>query len=221
MRVRQRPVLRPQPGGDVPAVPGARGRGASAARRSPTACDIELDFKKRHFPVFTPPDEKTPEEYLRELCETGPARALRRRTRREAARDRLEHELGIICRMGFACYFLIVWDFVRFARENGIPARPAARRAGRSSATCSSSATSARSSTTCCSSGSSTRTAPRRPTSTSTSARTAARRSSTTSAEVRRGERRPDRHLRHAWRPRRRSRTSAGCWTSRSSASTS
>ena len=35
--------------------------------------------------------------------------------------DRLEHELGIICRMGFASYFLIVWDFVRFARENGIP----------------------------------------------------------------------------------------------------
>ena len=36
-------------------------------------------------------------------------------------RERLDHELGIICRMGFASYFLIVWDFVRFARENGIP----------------------------------------------------------------------------------------------------
>ena len=33
----------------------------------------------------------------------------------------MEHELGIVCRMGFASYFLIVWDFVRFARENGIP----------------------------------------------------------------------------------------------------
>src|SRR5205807_3718708 len=42
--------------------------------------------------------------------------------RPQAARDRLEHELGIICRMGFAIYFLIVWDFVRFASENGIPA---------------------------------------------------------------------------------------------------
>ena len=39
----------------------------------------------------------------------------------KAVRDRLEHELGIICRMGFASYFLIVWDFVRFAREKGIP----------------------------------------------------------------------------------------------------
>jgi len=39
----------------------------------------------------------------------------------QAARDRLEHELGIICRMGFASYFLIVSDFVRFAVEKGIP----------------------------------------------------------------------------------------------------
>ena len=35
--------------------------------------------------------------------------------------ERLRHELDIICRMGFASYFLIVWDFVRFARDNGIP----------------------------------------------------------------------------------------------------
>src|SRR5205807_3334279 len=39
----------------------------------------------------------------------------------QAARERLEHELGIICRMGFASYFLIVWDFVRYAAEKGIP----------------------------------------------------------------------------------------------------
>ncbi len=84
------------------------------------AVDIEIDFNKRHFPVFTPPDAKTPEQYLRELCEQGmyerygpnPA---------EAVRNRLDHELNIICKMGFASYFLIVWDFVRFARENGIP----------------------------------------------------------------------------------------------------
>ena len=34
-------------------------------------CDLDLDFKTRHFPVFTPPAKKTPEEYLRELCEIG------------------------------------------------------------------------------------------------------------------------------------------------------
>jgi DNA polymerase-3 subunit alpha len=97
---------------------------ADAVQRSQeiaNACAIELDFKARHFPVFTPPAGKKPEDYLRELCEEG----LRRRygaNPEQVARDRLEHELGIICRMGFASYFLIVWDFVRFATDNGIPA---------------------------------------------------------------------------------------------------
>jgi DNA polymerase-3 subunit alpha len=84
-------------------------------------CCLRLDFKKRHFPVFTPPAGKKPDDYLRELCEQG----LKERYGEpppQAARDRLEHELGIICRMRFASYFLIVWDFVRFAREHNIPA---------------------------------------------------------------------------------------------------
>jgi DNA polymerase-3 subunit alpha len=83
--------------------------------------DIELDFAARHFPVFTPPESKSPESYLRELCEQG----LRERygdPPPSAAAERLHHELDIICGMGFASYFLIVWDFVRFARERGIPA---------------------------------------------------------------------------------------------------
>ena len=96
---------------------------ADAVKRSQQiadACDIQLDFKKRHFPVFLPPQQKTPEAYLRELCEEG---MLERYAGNppEAARARLEHELGIICKMGFASYFLIVADFVRFAVENGIP----------------------------------------------------------------------------------------------------
>jgi DNA polymerase-3 subunit alpha len=82
--------------------------------------DIEIDFKKRHFPVFAPPEGRTPDAFLRELCERG----LRERygdPPPENAVKRLDHELGIISRMGFASYFLIVWDFVRFAREAGIP----------------------------------------------------------------------------------------------------
>lgn len=82
--------------------------------------DIQLDFKKRHFPVFIPPDSKSPEDFLRELCEQG----LRDRYGAKPGKipkQRLEHELEIICRMGFASYFLVVWDFVRFAREEGIP----------------------------------------------------------------------------------------------------
>jgi DNA polymerase-3 subunit alpha len=100
---------------------------ADAVRRSQEiadGCAINLDLKARHFPVFTPPDRKKPEDFLRELCEAG----LKDRyldampEKKQQARQRLGHELEIICRMGFASYFLIVWDFVRFAREQGIPA---------------------------------------------------------------------------------------------------
>ena len=83
--------------------------------------DIQIDFKKRYFPVFAQPAGLSPEEYLRKICYEG----LKERygdTPSAAVVARLEHELGIICRMGFASYFLIVWDFVRFAREEGIPA---------------------------------------------------------------------------------------------------
>jgi DNA polymerase-3 subunit alpha len=96
---------------------------AEAVKRSQEiadACAIELDFKSRHFPVFTPPAGKKPEAYLRELCQQG----LRERYGPEPPREavaRLDHELDVICKMGFASYFLIVWDFVRFASERGIP----------------------------------------------------------------------------------------------------
>jgi DNA polymerase-3 subunit alpha len=95
-----------------------------AVRRSQEiadGCHVELDFKSRHFPVFNPPGGKSPEEYLRELCEEG-VRFRYGDDPSPAVRERLEHELGIICRMGFAGYFLIVSDFVRFAVDNGIPA---------------------------------------------------------------------------------------------------
>jgi DNA polymerase-3 subunit alpha len=94
-----------------------------AVRRSQEiadGCDIQLDFKKRHFPVYIPPAGRSPEEHLRLMCEEG----LRQRygdSPSPAVRARLEHELGVICRMGFASYFLIVWDFVRFANEHAIP----------------------------------------------------------------------------------------------------
>jgi DNA polymerase-3 subunit alpha len=99
---------------------------ADAVQRSQEiadSCSLKIDFKKRHFPVFTPPDKKKPEDYLRQLCEVGLQERYGARPEvMKTARERLEHELAIICRMGFASYFLIVWDFVRFARENNIPA---------------------------------------------------------------------------------------------------
>jgi DNA polymerase-3 subunit alpha len=96
---------------------------AAVARSQEIAdrCDIRLDFKTRYFPIFTPPKGKSAEKYLRELAHEG----IKKRygdAPAKAVTDRLELELDVICRMGFASYFLIVWDFVRFAQENGIPA---------------------------------------------------------------------------------------------------
>jgi DNA polymerase-3 subunit alpha len=101
------------------------GHGEALARSLEIANLVEpnyasLGLGKRCFPSFQPPGEKTPEAFLRELCEAGLVRRYGENPP-PAARDRLEHELGIIERMGFASYFLIVWDFVRFARERGIP----------------------------------------------------------------------------------------------------
>jgi len=83
-------------------------------------CDIQLDLKTRHFPVFIPPESKTDVQYLREVAYEG----LKWRYGEDPEQkfvDRLEFELGVIERMGFASYFLIVWDFARFARAQGIP----------------------------------------------------------------------------------------------------
>jgi DNA polymerase-3 subunit alpha len=80
-----------------------------------------LGLGRRCFPSFQPPENKTPEDYLRELCEEGLHKRYGASPPPDAA-PRLDHELSIINRMGFASYFLIVWDFVRYARERGIPA---------------------------------------------------------------------------------------------------
>lgn len=82
--------------------------------------DIQLDFSARHFPVFTTPAQQSSDDYLRELCLAG----VRERYGKKPGREvmvRLDHELAIIRKMGYSSYFLIVWDFVRYAREQGIP----------------------------------------------------------------------------------------------------
>ena len=75
-----------------------------------------------HVPHFAPPAGKELEQYLRELVEEG---ATRRYGHVDPeVRTRLEHELQTICSMGFAGYFVIVWDLIRFAREHGIRVGP-------------------------------------------------------------------------------------------------
>ena len=82
--------------------------------------DINLDLKTRHFPVFAPPPGLTDVQHLRNVALEG----LKWRYGEEPEQkyhDRLNFELGVIEKMGFASYFLIVWDFARFARDKGIP----------------------------------------------------------------------------------------------------
>lgn len=85
-------------------------------------CNVEIKFGELHFPRFTPPGHTTPEEYLGKVAEEGFAKLYKRDD--HLARKRLAKELDIICRMGFASYFLIVSDFVNFARNEDIPVGP-------------------------------------------------------------------------------------------------
>jgi DNA polymerase-3 subunit alpha len=81
--------------------------------------DLKLEFDQLRLPHFPVPDGETAASWLRKECERGlltrygsdPA---------ETVRQRLDYELGVIERMGYAGYFLIVADFTRFAREQGI-----------------------------------------------------------------------------------------------------
>ena len=82
-------------------------------------CDLELDFTKRFAPVFKTPEQKTADDYLRELVYEG-ARS-RYGEISDELRERIDYELGVIASKGFSGYFLIVWDFVSYARSNGIP----------------------------------------------------------------------------------------------------
>ncbi len=86
-------------------------------------CNLELNFNKLFLPKFAPPDGKTQDAYFEELC----VRLLRERFGGEIPPEydkRLRLELALISKMGFISYFLIVWDFIRFAKEKGIPVGP-------------------------------------------------------------------------------------------------
>ncbi len=93
-------------------------------------CQFDFDFTKTHLPKFPCPSGKSAPSYLAELAERG--FAARRdagllhldRYSEEAYRARMEYELGVIERMGYADYFLIVQDYVNFARSRKIPVGP-------------------------------------------------------------------------------------------------
>ena len=83
--------------------------------------DIQLEKNPKHYPRFAPPDGLTDTDYLRKLCEERLTTRYTPEELTDAHRDRLNLELAVIDKMGYSSYFLIVWDFVRFAEENDIP----------------------------------------------------------------------------------------------------
>ena len=85
-------------------------------------CNLEFVFNEYHLPSFPVPEGYTNEAYFRKLCEDG----FRERYENppESYRERLEYEIGVISRMGYVNYYLIVWDFIRYAKEQGIPVGP-------------------------------------------------------------------------------------------------
>lgn len=110
-------------------------------------CQVELDFKSKHYPVYLPPslenrsftkEEQTQavEKYLWELCEEGvekrytPERLAKvlenypGRDPMQVVRERLQYEMSIIVPKGMADYLLIVWDFIHWAKKSGIPVGP-------------------------------------------------------------------------------------------------
>ncbi|MBP3660614.1 MAG: DNA polymerase III subunit alpha, partial [Oscillospiraceae bacterium] len=85
-------------------------------------CNVEFIFNQYHLPSFPVPEGYNSESYFRKLCYDGFAE--RYPSPPESYLERLEYEIGVISRMGYVNYYLIVWDFIRYAKENGIPVGP-------------------------------------------------------------------------------------------------
>ncbi len=90
-------------------------------------CNLELALNKTHLPQYKAPEEYTRESYVEYLALDGLTARLKERPSKVLSavyEQRLREELMVICSMGFAGYFLIVWDIIRFARSRGIPVGP-------------------------------------------------------------------------------------------------
>lgn len=85
-------------------------------------CNVELDFNTVHLPEFKVPQNYTKTEYFREICQNG----LKERYKNisEEIQNRLDYEIGVIEQMGYVDYFLIVWDFIKYAKDNKIMVGP-------------------------------------------------------------------------------------------------
>ncbi|HEX9021990.1 MAG TPA: DNA polymerase III subunit alpha [Nitrospirota bacterium] len=95
-------------------------------------CNLQLELGKYHLPHFPVPEGSTREAYMAELSRKGLEERFQEiesvrgagSIDREAYKKRLEYEIDMIGEMGFAGYFLIVWDFINYAKQHGIPVGP-------------------------------------------------------------------------------------------------
>lgn len=99
-------------------------------------CQVEIDFKTKHYPVYTPPNTQSVEDYLWHLCREGiSARYTEERLAKvkeiypdkdpmQVVKDRLDYEMNVIVPKGMSDYLLIVWDFIHWAKTSGIPMGP-------------------------------------------------------------------------------------------------
>jgi DNA polymerase-3 subunit alpha len=87
-------------------------------------CNVEIELGKNKFPVYKVPEGMTHEAYLRQLCEKGLAERYGARAQDADLKERLDYELNVIGKTGFLSYFLIVWDFIDYAKRQGIPVGP-------------------------------------------------------------------------------------------------
>ncbi len=85
-------------------------------------CKVDLDFNTVHLPEFKVPEKYEKSEYFRKICREGLKERYKNVT--EEIRQRLDYETGVIEQMGYVDYFLIVWDFIKYARDNNIMVGP-------------------------------------------------------------------------------------------------
>ena len=85
-------------------------------------CSLDFSFGQVHLPVFDVPEGYTSDTYIRKLCYDGLEKKYGGIT--DELKDRAEHELSVITSMGYSDYYLIVWDYVKFAKDNGIMVGP-------------------------------------------------------------------------------------------------
>ena len=131
-----RAVLREDRRGDGAAVLRMRRRSCSRTMQFVERCNLKLTKVDNPFPEFAVPEGHTIDSYFEQVCREGfrkrldtairhlQDRGLLRQDHRRLSTQRLERELAIIKQMKFPGYFLIVWDFIRYAKEQEIPVGP-------------------------------------------------------------------------------------------------